>query len=118
VAAAAPTPAPVAAQRGGWPVDAAGRTLINGKPVIGRVFVQTKMDGLEAYEFANVYKGEAAQPDKPVIATTYSVPPVGNSRRARGIMVQATLWEIDHKRSATELRHHRPVTPASSLPAR
>jgi len=105
-----PTPKPRAA---GWPVDANGRTLINGQPVIGRVFVQQKVDGLIKYDFANVYTGEAAHPLPPIVGTRHNIPAPRNSRRIRTGMVQATLWSMDKKRSARELQTYRMTTTGS-----
>ena len=98
MSALAPTRPKVAAA---WPVDArTGQTLINGVPVVGRVFVQRKVDGLVAYRYADVYVGEPSHPLPPVVKPTYRKPPLAATRRVRGIMVEATLWSMDRKRAA------------------
>ncbi len=104
---------------GGWAVDpVTGQTLINGQPVVGRVFVMKKTDGIEKYEYGQVYAGEADAPEAAVIGTRHVPLAPRNTRRIRGIMVQATLWGMDHKPTATELRTYRPSVPASSLEQR
>ncbi len=111
VATAAPKPAGPAM----WPVDAAGRTLVNGTPVVGRVFAQKKVDGLVKYEYAKVYVGEPPHPAAPIVNTRHIAPPITHARRFRGMMVEATLWSMDNKKSARELRYYRPSTEASRL---
>jgi hypothetical protein len=107
------TPKPAASAK--WPVDAAGRTLVNGTPVVGRVFAQQKVDGLVKYEYAKVYAGEPPHPAAAVVSARHTAPPITHARRFRGIMVEATLWSMDNKRSARELRYYRPSTEASRL---
>jgi hypothetical protein len=111
IAAAAPKPTGPAK----WPVDAAGRTLVNGTPVVGRVFTQQKVDGLVKYAYSKVYVGEPPHPAAPIINARHNTPPITHARRFRGMMVEATLWSIDNKRSARELRYYRPSTEASRL---
>lgn len=108
MAAPAPTPAPAPTT---WPVDpVTGQTLINGIPVVGRVFVMKKTDGLVKVETVDEdRKNEALAPEAPIVATTYTPLPLPNTRRIRTIMVQATLWGMDTKRSAVERRFYRPV---------
>ncbi|HYW32073.1 MAG TPA: hypothetical protein VE869_11245 [Gemmatimonas sp.] len=94
-----------------WPVDEQGRTLINGEPVVGRVFVMQKTDGLRKYEgVGRHYVGEPLPPEAPTIGTGYVQPMPEAARRHRGSMVQATLWEIDSSPSAIEKHHYRPTT--------
>jgi len=113
LAAAAPAPAAPAA----WPVDpATGQTLINGRPVVGRVFIMQKTDGTVKYpNVADVIAHEALAPLPPVVGTSYTPAPITNQRRMRGIMVQSTLWDIDAKRSAVRHRHYPASTPANQL---
>jgi hypothetical protein len=111
VAVAAPKPAGPAK----WPVDAAGRTLVNGTPVVGRVFAQQKVDGLVKYEYAKVYAGEPPHPAAAVVSARHNAPPITHARRFRGIMVEATLWSMDNKRTARALRYFGPSTEASRL---
>lgn len=108
------TPAPTVAPKtaGKWPVDpVTGLTLVNGTPVVGRVFEQRKVDGLVKYQYSEVYKDEPPHPAAPIVSARHEAPAPGHARRMRGIMVEATLWTIDNKRSARELRMYRPVTP-------
>jgi hypothetical protein len=107
--AAAPSAAPAA-----WPVDpATGQTLINGKPVVGRVFIMQKTDGTVKYpNVADVIAHEAHAPLPAVVGASYTPAPLANTRRMRGMMVQSTLWGLDAKRSATELRYYRGTTSA------
>ncbi len=106
-------PAPAAS----WPVDpVTGQTIINGEPVVGRVFILQKVDGLRKYESVKShYVGEALPPQPPVIGSSYAVPALGNTRRMRGTMVQATLWSIDNKPSAVANHYYRPSTSGTSL---
>lgn len=110
VTAAAPAPAPEPTPTA-WPVDpVTGQTLVNGIPVVGRVFIMRKTDGLVKVEtVAEDRKNEALAPEPPIVATSYTPLPLPNTRRIRTIMVQATLWSMDGKRSAVERRFHRPV---------
>jgi hypothetical protein len=107
--AAAPSAAPAA-----WPVDpVTGQTLINGTPVVGRVFIMQKTDGTVKYpNVADVIAHEARAPLPPVVGASYTPAPLTNTRRMRGMMVQATLWDLDAKRSATERRYYRGTTTA------
>jgi hypothetical protein len=100
-----------------WPVDpATGQTLINGRPVVGRVFIMQKTDGTVKYpNVADVVSHEALVPLPAVVGTSYTPAPLTLQRRHRGIMVQATLWSMDNKRSATRLRNYPVSTPANQL---
>jgi hypothetical protein len=108
-------PAPAAdTPHGAWPVDpATGMTLVNGTPVVGRVFIQHKTDHLQKMgTVAQVLARETQPADAPVADASYTPAPREHARRFRGIMVQATLWDMDHKRTAAERRYYRPVTQA------
>jgi hypothetical protein len=98
---------PMAAEA--WPVDpVSGLTLVNGEPVVGRVFIQRKVDGLRKYEgVSRHYVGEPLPPKGPQVAEGYLPPDPRVVRRHRGSMVQATLWGLDRKRSAMESHHYR-----------
>lgn len=111
----AATPAPSAPAT--WPVDpVTGQTLINGRPVVGRVFIMQKVDGLVKYEtVADVRNPDALAPLPPVVGQSYTPAPLTQQRRHRGIMAQATLWDIDNKRSAVRLRYYPASTPANQL---
>jgi hypothetical protein len=111
MAAAAAAPAPTT-----WPVDpATGQTLINGEPVVGRVFIMQKTDGTKKIEtVAQALEGEPAAADAAVVGRT-NAPAAAQTRRMRGVMVQATLWMNDHKRSAVRLRNHPVTTSGASL---
>ncbi|WP_434480066.1 hypothetical protein [Gemmatimonas sp.] len=100
-----------------WPVDpATGQTVINGRPVVGRVFIMQKTDGTVKYpNVADVVSHEALAPLPAVVGTSYIPAPLALQRRHRGIMVQATLWSMDSKRSATRLRNYPVSTPANEL---
>lgn len=113
LAAAAAEPAAPAT----WPVDpVTGQTLVNGIPVVGRVFIMQKTDGTVKYpNVADVVSHEALAPLPAAVGTSYTPAPLGMQRRHRGIMVQATLWSMDHKRSATRLRNYPVITPANAL---
>jgi len=119
VIAPAPAPArhPTSAAPATWPVDpATGQTLINGKPVVGRVFIMQKVDGLTKYEnVAQVVSREALAPQAAIVGSSHAAAPVTHTRRVRTVMTQSTLWDLDHKRSATERRYFRASTPASTL---
>ena len=106
-----PAPQPI------WPVDpVTGQTMINGEPVVGRVFVMQKPDGLvKLGTWRSVYNGEPVAPEPAIVGTSYAVPATEHTRRIRGIMVQATLWDLDEKRSAVERRYHRPQTTGAAL---
>ncbi len=109
----APAPA------GTWPVDpATGLTLVNGEPVVGRVFVMEKTDGLRKYEgVSRHYVGEPLPPEPPAVAVSYQQPDISAVRRHRGMMVQSNLWSIESKPSAIETHHYRGMsTPASPAP--
>ena len=111
--AVAPAPQP----SGTWPVDpVTGQTIINGEPVVGRVFVMQKTDGtVKLGTWQNQYVGEPMAPEAANVGSAYAVPAPEHTRRMRGIMVQSTLWEIDGKRSARERRHYRPQTAGTAL---
>jgi hypothetical protein len=113
----APAPAPASMAPAAWPVDpVTGQTLINGIPVVGRVFIQRKVDGL--VKIANVAAAlapEAMAPEAPIVKSSFTKPAPQQHRRIRTIMVQSTLWSMDHKRSATRLRHLGPSTSGASL---
>ena len=113
-AEAAPAPAVPASPPDAWPVDpATGMTLVNGTPVVGRVFIQHKTDHLQKMgTVAQVLARETLPADAPVTDASYTPAPREHARRFRGIMVQATLWDMDHKRTAAERRYYRPVTQA------
>ena len=100
-------PAPEAA--GTWPVDpVTGQTIINGEPVVGRVFIMQKPDGLvKLGTWQAQYAGEPAVAEPARVGTSYTVPAPEQTRRMRGIMIQATLWGMDGKRSASEHRYYR-----------
>lgn len=116
-AAAAATTAPVAVAPSAWPVDpTTGQTLINGRPVVGRVFIMRKTDGTVKYpNVADVVAHEALAPLPPVVGSSYQQAPITNQRRMRGIMIQSTLWDMDRKRSATRQRYYPASTPANQL---
>ena len=114
-------PAPVAAAEPAapatWPVDpVTGQTLINGRPVVGRVFIMQKTDGTVKYpNVADVVSHEALAPLPAVVGQSYTPAPLTSQRRHRGIMVQATLWSLDGKRSAVRQRYYPASTPANQL---
>lgn len=110
-AAEAPAPAPTA-----WPVDpATGQTLINGEPVVGKVFIMQKTDGTKKVE--TIAQDLAGEPGTPAAATVGSTnaPTTGSVRRMRGVMIQATLWLEDHKKSAVRHRHYPSTTTGAAL---
>lgn len=100
-----------------WPVDpVTGQTLINGEPVVGRVFIMQKTDGtVKLGKWQAQYVGEPAAPEAANIGTSYTVPAPEHTRRMRGIMIQATLWAMDGKRSARERHYYRPQTTGAAL---
>ena len=100
-----------------WPVDAqTGQTLINGRPVVGRVFIMQKTDGTVKYpNVADVISHEALAPLPAVVGTSYTQAPLTNQRRMRGVMIQSTLWDMDTKRSAVSQRYYPASTPANQL---
>lgn len=108
--AASPTVEAAPASPAAWPVDSVtGYTLVNGIPVVGRAFVMKKTDGLVKVEtVAEDRVNEALPPEAPIVGSSYTAAPATATRRFRGIMVQATLWSIDGKRSSIERRHYRP----------
>jgi len=112
-AAAAPTPQAA----GTWPVDpVTGQTIINGEPVVGRVFIMQKPDGLvKLGTWQAQYVGEPAVAEPARVGTSYTVPAPEQTRRMRGIMIQATLWGMDGKRSASEHRFYRAQTTGEAL---
>ncbi|WP_461412950.1 hypothetical protein [Gemmatimonas sp.] len=109
--------AEVATAPAAWPVDAeTGQTLINGRPVVGRVFIMRKTDGTVKYpNVADVIAHEALAPLPAVVGTSYSQAPLTHQRRMRGVMIQSTLWDMDHKRSAVRQRYYPASTPANQL---
>jgi hypothetical protein len=116
---AAPAPVAVAepAAPATWPVDpVTGQTLINGRPVVGRVFIMQKTDGTVKYpNVADVVSHEALAPLPAVVGQSYAQAPLTSQRRHRGIMIQATLWNLDGKRSAVRQRYYPASTPANQL---
>ena len=115
-----PTPAaaaPTAQAAGTWPVDpVTGQTIINGEPVVGRVFIMQKPDGLvKLGTWQAQYAGEPAVAEPARVGTSYTVPAPEQTRRMRGIMIQATLWGMDGKRSASEHRYYRAQTTGEGL---
>ncbi len=112
-APSAPTPPLPAA----WPVDpVTGQTIINGEPVVGRVFIMQKTDGtVKLGKWQAQYVGEPAAPEAANVGTSYAVPAPEHTRRMRGIMIQATLWAMDGKRSARERHYYRPQTTGAAL---
>jgi hypothetical protein len=109
-----PAPAPISTT---WPVDpVTGQTIINGEPVVGQVFIMQKTDGVVKYANEKViFNNEPMSPEAPIVGTTNAVPALEHTRRHRGIMVQATEWAIDGKRSARERHYYRPATTGSAL---
>ena len=114
-AAAAAAPAPQAS--GTWPVDpVTGQTIINGEPVVGRVFIMQKTDGtVKLGTWQGQYVGEALAPEPAIVGTSYTVPAPEHTRRMRGVMIQATLWAMDGKRSARERHYYRAQTTGAAL---
>ena len=115
-----PTPAaaaPTAQAAGTWPVDpVTGQTIINGEPVVGRVFIMQKPDGLvKLGTWQAQYAGEPAAPEPARVGASNTVPAPEQTRRMRGIMIQATLWGMDGKRSASEHRYYRAQTTGEAL---
>lgn len=110
------TAAPVA-EATVWPVDpVTGQTIINGEPVVGRVFIMQKTDGtVKLGKWPDQYIGEPMSPETANAGTSHAVPAPEQTRRMRGIMIQSTLWELDDKRSATERRHYRSQTTGAAL---
>ena len=102
---------------GGDPMDEqTGQTLLNSVPVVGRVFIMQRTDG--TVKIASVkanFAGEPAHPLPPVVKSTFMPAEGPATRRMRGIMIQSTLWNLDHKRNTTRERMYGPSTPASTL---
>ncbi len=111
----AAAPAPQAT--GTWPVDpVTGQTIINGEPVVGRVFIMQKPDGLvKLGTWQGQYVGEPSAPEPANVGTSYTVPAPEQTRRMRGIMIQSTLWAMDGKRSARERRFYRAQSTGEAL---
>jgi len=109
--------APTAQATGTWPVDpVTGQTIINGEPVVGRVFIMQKPDGLvKLGTWQAQYDGEPAVAEPARVGTSNTVPAPEQTRRMRGIMIQATLWAMDGKRSASERRFYRAQTTGEAL---
>jgi hypothetical protein len=114
-AAPAPAPAPKAAPTE-WPVDpVTGQTLINGEPVVGKVFIMQKTDGTKKIEtVAMALHGEPPAAAPAIVGSTHA-PALGATRRIRTVMVQATLWGQDTKKSAVRHRFYGPSTTGASL---
>jgi len=108
-----PAPQPLAT----WPVDpVTGQTIINGEPVVGRVFIMQKPDGLvKLGTWQAQYVGEPIAPEAAIVGGSYAVPAPEHTRRVRTIMTQATLWGLDGKRSATERRFYRAQTTGAAV---
>ena len=115
-ATAAVAEAPVA-EAPAWPVDpVTGQTIINGEPVVGRVFIMQKTDGtVKLGRWQAQYVGEPMSAEAANVGTSYAVPAPEHTRRMRGIMIQSTLWDLDGKRSARERRHYRVQTTGAAL---
>ncbi len=109
--------APTSQPSGAWPVDpVTGQTIINGEAVVGRVFIMQKPDGLvKLGTWQAKYVGEPLAPEPANVGSSYAVPAPEHTRRMRGIMIQATLWDLDGKRSAVERRHYRAQTTGAAL---
>ncbi len=117
VTMAAPAPVEAPAAPTAWPVDpVTGQTLINGVPVVGRVFIMRKPDGLvKIKDVATVLAPEAMPPMAPVVAPNRAPLAPTAVRRQRNAMVQATLWGSDDKPSVVRNRHYRQTTSGASL---
>lgn len=118
MAVTAPTPvADAPAAPAAWPVDpVTGQTLVNGIPVVGRAFIMQKTDGTVKYpNVADVVAHEAKAPLPAVVGQRYTPAPLTSQRRHRGVMVQATLWSLDGKRSSVRNRYYSASTPANLL---
>jgi len=114
---AAPAAAPQHAAPTSWPVDpATGQTLINGIPVVGRVFIQQKVDGItKTPRVAEVMAQESMTPEAPIVQSSRGSLAPSQIRRQRTAMVQATLWALDGKRAAVRGRYYPTTTSAASL---
>ena len=112
-----PAPAPATAAPTAWPVDpVTGQTLVNGVPVVGRVFIMGKTDGLvKIASVASALAKESLAPEAAIVAPNRAPLPGQATRRLRTAMAQATLWDMDHKRSAVRNRHFRETTSGASL---
>lgn len=113
-----PAPKPAAPKSAsGWPIDpVTGQTLVNGTPVVGRVFIQQHTDGTVKIEnVAAGLKGESAVPLPPIVKHAYTPAPAQFTRRQRTPMVQATEWDMDAKLSAKRDRVFKPTTTGASL---
>ena len=110
-------PAPAATAPTSWPVDpATGQTLVNGTPVVGRVFIMQKVDGLvKIADVKSHLVPEAMDPLPATVKSTYTPAPSTHTRRIRTAMVQATLWSMDGKTSAARDRHYGPSVPGTAL---
>lgn len=113
MAMSAPQPAAPAS----WPVDpVTGQTLINGVPVVGRVFIQQKVDGLvKIRDVATFRSTESLPPEAAIVAPNRAPLPSTAVRRQRNVMVQSTLWDLDNKPSLATRRHYYPTTTGASL---
>ncbi|MEI6739177.1 MAG: hypothetical protein WCK74_02605 [Gemmatimonadaceae bacterium] len=110
-------PAPQQTAPTSWPVDpATGQTLVNGTPVVGRVFIMQKVDGLvKIADVKSHLVPEAMDPLPANVKSTYTPAPSTHTRRIRTAMVQATLWSMDNKKSAARDRHYGPSVPGTAL---
>jgi hypothetical protein len=93
-----------------------GQTLINGEPVVGRVFIMQRPDGLvKIKDVATVLAPEAMAPMAAIVAPNRAPLAPNAIRRQRTAMVQATLWSGDDKPSVVRNRHFRATTSGASL---
>jgi hypothetical protein len=93
-----------------WPVDpVTGQTLINGKPVRGRVFVMHKVGVDAPYDIATRMDPEPLPPEPAIVSSSYTPAPAHVTRRHRGAMIQATEWLLDSKPAAKAGRYYHPV---------
>jgi hypothetical protein len=117
---AMPMPAAAPAVRqsaSGWPIDpVTGQTLVNGIPVVGRVFVQQHTDGtVKIASVASALQVESAVPLPPIVKHSYTPAPPQYTRRQRTPMIQATEWAMDGKLHARRDRVFTPTTTGASL---
>lgn len=114
---AAPAPVEAPAAPATWPVDpVTGQTLINGVPVVGRVFIMQKPDGLVKIKDVETLWAEEAMAPLPAVVAPNRAPLAPTAvRRQRNAMVQATLWGSDDKPKVVMNRHYYPTTSGASL---
>lgn len=106
----------VAAAPAAWPVDpVTGQTLINGIPVVGKVFIMKKTDGLVKVQTVAQDRQNEALPPEAAIVGSSGTPYTGPVRRQRTVMTQATLWSNDNKAKAVSNRYYGPTTSGASL---